>query len=48
MDILEVLACYRRRLVAFKREMEALGVRVEVSASLGRYTSEIVERQEGR
>lgn len=40
-DILQVLAIYNQRLAEFKRDMEALGVKVEVSASLGRYVSTV-------
>jgi len=40
-DIIQVLAIYQQRLAKFKREMEDLGVKVEVSASLGVYTSKV-------
>ena len=42
-DILQVLAVYKQRLAEFKREMEALGVKVEVSASVGKWTSTVEE-----
>ena len=40
-DILQVLAVYQQRLAEFKREMEALGIKVQVSASLGKWTSTV-------
>jgi uncharacterized protein with GYD domain len=36
-----VIDAYMRRVAEFKREMEALGVKVKVTASLGRYVSEV-------
>ena len=33
-DVLQVLEVYQRRLAEFKREMEALGIKVKVSASI--------------
>lgn len=40
-DILQVLAVVQQKFAEFKREMETIGVKVEVSASLGIYTSEV-------
>ena len=42
-DILQVLAVYKQRLAEFEREMETLGVKVEVSASFGKWTSTVQE-----
>jgi len=42
-DILEVLKEYKRRLRAFKRDMEKLGIRVKVTASFGPWTSVVEE-----
>ena len=45
-DILQVLAVYQQRLAEFKREMEDLGIKVQVSASLGKWTSTVeVDRE---
>lgn len=40
-DILQVLAVYQKKLAEFKKEMEALGIKVEVSTSLGRWEIEV-------
>jgi len=46
-DILKRIAIYEKRLAEFKREMEAIGVKVKVTASFGTWTS-IVEEAEKR
>ena len=47
-DILQVLAVYQQRLAEFKREMEEFGVKVEVTASLGHYISEVEYVEDGQ
>jgi uncharacterized protein with GYD domain len=36
-DVAKAIDSYMKRVAEFKREMEALGVKVKVTASLGRY-----------
>lgn len=37
----DILAVYQQRLAVFKREMEALGIKVKVTASLGKWISTV-------
>lgn len=45
-DILEVVEIYLKRVEEFKREMEALGVKVKVMASSGSWHSVVEEVEE--
>ena len=40
-DVLEVLKEYRQRAEKFKRDMAKLGVKVKITASLGKWTSTV-------
>jgi len=40
-DILEVLKIYEQRAAEFKREMAALGVKVKITASFGKWYSKV-------
>lgn len=38
-DVLQLLAVFQQKAAEFEREMEALGIKVEISASFGIWTS---------
>ena len=44
MDIEQVLRIYRQRVARFKHEMEELGIKVNVTASLKKCTSTVEEK----
>lgn len=50
MEILQRLAVLQQKAEEFRREMEELGIKVKISASLGVYTSEVewVDKEGGK
>jgi len=45
-DIVKRMEIYKKRLAEFEREMKAIGIKVKVTASFGKWTS-IVEEEGG-